>query len=335
MAQTQTPFWNPKPRGYSVLEMVVVVAIMVILSASLISGYASMEKTQRLKNAAEKVVNMLYQARSLAISNNAVYHVYIHNWQPANGPVTPKPFKSNDPESITYPRPLEINEQSISIQSYPSISLAMSLQDEASLGIEFPQITSALNYPSHLSISPQRAQQIVDDLDSLLLSAVTPQRESYLAKRKAVTNLRSSAPYNDDDDPAADIVFRNSRVDHARFEKSIYLGVQHRLDTPITLAEVRNPAVLSFMPDGTASANIQFYVTDDEQLADDRDALVAGGVHERTKNARWKLFFEMNSPTLTQITPTTPVRLYRRDAQIYLIQVYRGGIIKILKGEQP
>jgi type II secretory pathway pseudopilin PulG len=62
------------------LELIVVVTVMAILSASLVSGYTTLQKNQRLNSATDKVMSMLYKARSLAISNNAVYHVRIDNF---------------------------------------------------------------------------------------------------------------------------------------------------------------------------------------------------------------------------------------------------------------
>ncbi|HYG76334.1 MAG TPA: type II secretion system protein [Planctomycetota bacterium] len=323
MTRRHSYFCHTKPRGFSVPELIVVVAIMVILSASLISGYVNMQKNQRMKSATERFVTILHTARSLAITNNAVYHVYIDNWQP--GVTTGQRF----------------DDQSISIQCYPEVSRALRINDELDMGITTDRtLVQAEDFPSSLSTSPQVAQAMIAALDTQLASAVSPQREALLLRRKGYTNERDTMPYNDDGDPPTDRAFTNWRVDHVRFTNWIYVGVQNDLNKLKSDPAVVNPPVLSFLPDGTASTTLQFYVTDDENLADDKLAVLdttPEDLYQKTNNTRWQVFYEANDPLLgkTLITSTTPTRARRKDAQVSIIQVFRGGIIKVLQGGQP
>jgi len=95
------------------LEMVTVMAIVVILVASLVGGFAAMQKNQRLASSTQKVLSTLYLARSLAIGSNAIYHVRIENWHTATG-------SSPDPYS----------EQYIRIYYFPKIQDALAVTRE-------------------------------------------------------------------------------------------------------------------------------------------------------------------------------------------------------------
>ena len=63
---------NAARRGFTMTELIVVVAIVAILSAGMIGGYANMEKSQRLSTTMDRVVSSLYLARSHAIGSNLV-----------------------------------------------------------------------------------------------------------------------------------------------------------------------------------------------------------------------------------------------------------------------
>ncbi len=78
------------PTGYSVLELMTVVLIVAIVSLMLFGAYASLERNQRLNESTDRVTSMLYLARSLAITHNAVYHVRIYPRAQAQVPANEK-----------------------------------------------------------------------------------------------------------------------------------------------------------------------------------------------------------------------------------------------------
>lgn len=55
-------------RGFSLVELLVVITIMAIVSAVGITGYVSYSRTQTLKSAADDVASLLLTARSNAVS---------------------------------------------------------------------------------------------------------------------------------------------------------------------------------------------------------------------------------------------------------------------------
>lgn len=102
-------------RGFTLIELIVVISIMLLLLASLIGGYSTMQKAQRLRNSTEKVLSTLHLARSLAIANNAIYHVRVENY---HEPIAESP----DPFS----------DQCISVYCYTKASDAIAVSDDTS-----------------------------------------------------------------------------------------------------------------------------------------------------------------------------------------------------------
>jgi len=99
------------------LEMVIAMIIIAILALSLMGGYVNMQRTQRLSNAAEKVLSTLHLARSMAISNNAVYHVRLEDYEvisATSNPITARLLK----------------EPHLSVYCFPSTSDAVSVITE-------------------------------------------------------------------------------------------------------------------------------------------------------------------------------------------------------------
>ncbi|MCY3019173.1 MAG: hypothetical protein NTW87_09125 [Planctomycetota bacterium] len=78
--------------GFTLAEVLMVALIILILTASVVGGYNSMQKNQRLSNATEKAQSMVHLARSLAIANNAIYHVRIENWRVVGDPDKDDPY---------------------------------------------------------------------------------------------------------------------------------------------------------------------------------------------------------------------------------------------------
>jgi len=64
------------------VEMLVVMGIMLILTSTIISGYATMRRNAVLSHSFAKLQSIVYEARNLAISNNAMYCVRIDNADP-------------------------------------------------------------------------------------------------------------------------------------------------------------------------------------------------------------------------------------------------------------
>jgi prepilin-type N-terminal cleavage/methylation domain-containing protein len=75
---------NCSRRGITLIEMIVVLAIILILASLTVGAYNRMQASQRVAGATDRVMTLLQQARNLAISQNAIYHIRIENpWNPA------------------------------------------------------------------------------------------------------------------------------------------------------------------------------------------------------------------------------------------------------------
>lgn len=66
-------------RGFTLVEMIVVMAIVILLFIFLVGGLADLAASRKLYNAVEQVANSAALARSKAISDNAIYHVRVQN----------------------------------------------------------------------------------------------------------------------------------------------------------------------------------------------------------------------------------------------------------------
>ena len=66
---------KPADRGFSLTEMVVVVAILMLLAAAIIPAIGPMRRRGRLRVASATVAGALRTARSLAIAQSTVYSV--------------------------------------------------------------------------------------------------------------------------------------------------------------------------------------------------------------------------------------------------------------------
>ena len=72
-------------RAFTLLEMLVVLTVILILTSSIISGYTTMQRNQRLSKAFDKLTVTLNLAKNLAITNNAVTFVEVTG-DPTNPP---------------------------------------------------------------------------------------------------------------------------------------------------------------------------------------------------------------------------------------------------------
>lgn len=66
-------------RGYTMLELLVVMGIILILVGMVASGLSAMVRSRRVKNSVATVLNVIHMARSRAISDNAITHVRVEN----------------------------------------------------------------------------------------------------------------------------------------------------------------------------------------------------------------------------------------------------------------
>ena len=75
----------PACTGFTLLEMLVVLTVILILTSAIISGYTTMQRNQRLSKATDKLTTTLNLAKNLAITNNSVTFVEITG-DPLNPP---------------------------------------------------------------------------------------------------------------------------------------------------------------------------------------------------------------------------------------------------------
>lgn len=282
------------------LEMVVVVSIMAILGASLISGYATMERTQRLNNSAEKVMNMLHQARSLAISNNCVYHVRFQDglWNGAIDPMTQRP---------------KYDDQMILLFRYSTTAEAVSVRNVADMG-------PGPNAASPNSYTPKEAQKHYDEkmAQAAALDATNP------TQAEIIRTQATSAYIN----PATGGVYNNQRVDQIKLDQTCFLGLQTPAGTTAP-----TDRVIFFYPDGTASENISVFVTD---LINNK-IIYDPGTPPLPRPARTALddFRDdrMNSLTYAARNDARAEAHRTQSQNIRMVQVMRGGMIKLLRPE--
>lgn len=69
-------------RGYSLIEILVVIGIILIVVTLLIGGYADMVAARRLSSSVDRVLQTIAEARSLAIADKQITHVRIENRGP-------------------------------------------------------------------------------------------------------------------------------------------------------------------------------------------------------------------------------------------------------------
>lgn len=272
----QGPTRYPRNRGYTLLEIVVVVAIMAILGVVLLGGYGRMQKNQRLANSAEKVLATIHMARSLAISNNAIYHLRIEDYEVVNGMANPVVAKLTPA-------------QCISVYCYPSNTAALRV-------IKEPHPTSEDWWSPHPT-----------------LTVKTP------AGYGPALNVLTNQPFD------------NYRLQRVKLEPNTYLGVQD------PVREVNEGVVLSFFPDGTASENVVFYVTDDEGVLTDWNA--SGQTYppydDKSKPlAERQRVAELRRYCFNETKDPLTGSAYGDQSRFRMFRVLRGGLIKQLVNQK-
>ena len=269
------------------LELVVVVSILVILSASMISGFASMERTQRLNNATDKVISMFYKARSLAISNNAIYHVRLQDgdWTSVNSATG---------------RPVDDSYYLI-LYKYNTTSEALSVHTAADMA------SGSANAASTLTISVAEAQDHYNQMMATAtgMDATDPTQAEALRTRASQTYIN----------PVTGLVYNNYRVDQIKLDVGTAMGIQ----APIGSSQPPSDDVVFFYPDGTASKSVTIFVTDLINNSPPRSA----NNDFRDDRLIPDLYVDRNNARAAAHAAQSP--------NIHMIQVLRGGMIKMLK----
>lgn len=104
--------WRKNNRGFTLTELVVVLAIVVLLSVLSINAYLSFTTSRRIHYGAETLVNVLSAARSQAIATQSPYRVVIQRRNPVSN--VPEPVFWIDeldpsvPTSTLYPSASEL-----------------------------------------------------------------------------------------------------------------------------------------------------------------------------------------------------------------------------------
>ena len=273
--------------GFTMLELVVVVSILVILSASMISGFASMERTQRLNNATDKVISMFYKARSLAISNNAIYHVRLQDgdWTNVN---------------TATGRPVD-DSYYLMLYKYTSTSEALSVHTAADMG---PGRNAAFS----LGMPPEEHyQQLMNQ------AALNPDpTEADILRAKADQVCKNP---NRLDADGFQTFYNNYRVDQIKLDIGTAMGIQ----APIGSSQPPSDDVIFFYPDGTASKSVTIFVTDLINNSPPRSATN----DFRDDRLTADLYVDRNNARAAAHAAQSP--------NIHMIQVLRGGMIKMLK----
>ena len=119
----------------SMIELLVVVAIMAILTTSLIAGYARFTSQNKVNAALQQIESALRLARNLAIANNHVYHVRLESTDLNSTIPNPDatdvahPFVSNP----NYKKPLD--QQYIAINCFKDLSKSFSVNEQFQTGV--------------------------------------------------------------------------------------------------------------------------------------------------------------------------------------------------------
>jgi type II secretory pathway pseudopilin PulG len=262
-------------RGFSLVEILIVAGIILILTASILGGYANFQQHHRLKTSVDRVLSTFHLARSLAISNNAVYHIRIEDYE-----VVTVPPSIDDPVVAKL-----LPENFVCVYSYTRSSDAIRVQEE----------------PHPLS----------DDWWNSNFSLTDPKTGEELKNQ-----YKPTQPYN------------NRRIERNKLEMHTFVGVQN------PVKEVEKGALLSFYPDGTASESIVFFVTtEDAKLYDDD-----GKSYEARDNKALPLADRQKVADCRRNAVNGLKRPdgggYGDNQKIRVIQVLKGGMIKLLNKEK-
>jgi type II secretory pathway pseudopilin PulG len=195
-------------RGYTMIELLVVMGIIMILVGMVASGLSSMTRSRRVKNSAAALLNVIHMARSRAITDNTITHVRVETWG--------------------------ANDQRISIYRFPKAADAIRATTNEEVSKLGPDST-------------HRGWNALSDPDN-----------GYCNYRLEGQKLEPNCWFVTDYD-------KSSMWDSSRNQIK---GGTATTGGNIPKKDAADPTgtLLYFNPDGTASANVLFYIRDDSSL---------------------------------------------------------------------
>jgi type II secretory pathway pseudopilin PulG len=195
-------------RGYTLLELLVVMGIIMILMGMVASGLSGMVRSRRVKNSVSAVLNVIHMARSRAISDNAITHVRVEN---------------------------SATEQRISIYRFPKASDAIRATTNTVVAMLGPD-------------AAHRGWNVLSD-----------QNNGYCNYRMEGQKLEPNCWFVTN-------YVKSSMWDSTPTRNRILHGAPSDGDVPREGETDTDGTLLSFNPDGTAAANLLFYIRDDSNL---------------------------------------------------------------------
>lgn len=256
-----------RPRGVTYLEMIVVIAILTLLAASLVGGLRSLRGANRLHSSVEAVANTISLARSRAIGDNAIYHVRVLN--------------------------RGFNDQHIQVYHFPRTSHALRADDEewvqSNGGWNSSGDPETLNFDVHDAVpnmfnyrieTKKLAPDVVFETyyDPGVIWQKNNTNATWKSNRNQAVNLHTRFPpkkKKTDPDPyvflfytgkgnAGEYKWLKTTTGAAHYQNLVpkvtpnYVG-----PTPSFPAE---PKLLYFFPDGSASGNLLFLIRSDKEI---------------------------------------------------------------------
>jgi type II secretory pathway pseudopilin PulG len=260
--------------GTTLIELIVVVAIITLLAAAIMGGFSRFLKTNKTNSGLATISSTLHYARALAIANNRVYHVRFESMD-------------TDPNSPSFNKPIQKHVTQIHVTD-PDTGVSQWLQDPSP-----KQYISIYCFPN-----------VADALSITEDSTTTPILWNPLGH-----NVGTPPKYN------------NVLVGRYALPDETFFGIQYLGPAP---PQADRRKLLYFQNNGSASSSMTFFVTTNPQFADDQ--ALDDTSYAQLQSDRREFY---NQGTLKYATPK--VNSVNATADIKMIQVYTGGMIKELQ----